>query len=393
MATGTVRTRRVRALAPFVAVVSLVALSVANGQPATADPRATLEQVQAQVEALQNDAANANELVNDAENRLAAVQAKVAALKVKLAAAQVAVGTAAESVDALARSAYTSGGTSTMMQAMLADDPQQFLERAASLDAVSRIGSADLRRSQAARVALAQVKTELAQQEAQATAVAKEAADHRAEVNAKLDQATSLLSQLREEERQRLAAIAEQRRQQAIAAAAAAARQQEADARAAAAARASRSDTGGGNGGGNSGGGTSGGSGGGGGGGYSGDPSARAQVAVRYALSQVGDPYSYSANPPNSWDCSKLTAAAWRAAGVSLTAYSYAQYQQTRRIDRSELRPGDLLFYFRSGAHHVAMYIGGGRIVHAANPSRGVEITSAWGPWYGEHYSGAGRVA
>ncbi len=391
MATGNARARWVRALAPLVAVVSLMALSVANGSSATADPKPTLEQVEAQVEALQNDAANANELVNDAENRLTAVRDKVSALKVKLAAAQVAVGTAVENVDALARSAYTSGGTSTMMQAMLADDPQQFLERAAALDAVSRIGNADLRRTQAARVALAQVKTELAQKEAEATAVAKEAAAHRAEVTAKLDQAKSLLSQLQEEERQRLAALAEQRRQQAIAAARAAQAQQEADARAAAAA--SRSGNGSGNGGGNGSGNTGSSSGGNGGGSYSGDPSARAQVAVRYALSQVGDPYSYSANPPNSWDCSKLTAAAWRAAGVSLTAYSYAQYQQTRRISRSELRPGDLLFYFRGGAHHVAMYIGGGRIVHAANPSRGVEITSAWGPWYGEHYSGAGRVA
>lgn len=379
MATRNVRTRAVRALAPLVAVVSLVALTVTNGSSATADPKLTIEQVQDQVEALQLDAASANELVSNAENRLAAVQSKISTLKVRLAAAQAAVGAATEHVDDLARSAYTSGGTSTMMQAMLADDPQQFLARAATLDAVSRIGSADLRRSQAARVALAQVKTELAQKEAEAQAVAKEAADRGAEVNSKLNQAQQILSQLKEEERQRLAQLAEQRRQQAIesARAAQAQAQAQADAREQAASRPSRDSSGSG----------------GGGGGYSGDPSARAKTAVNYALAQLGEPYSYSASPPNSWDCSKLTSWAWRAAGVSLTAYSYAQYQETRRISRSELRPGDLLFYFGLGAHHVGMYIGGGRMVHAASPRTDVETTDAWGPWYGERYSGAGRVA
>ena len=65
---------------------------------------------------------------------------------------------------------------------------------------------------------------------------------------------------------------------------------------------------------------------------------------------------------------------------------------QVRRIPDSELQPGDLVFYFGSGAHHVGMYIGNGKMVHAANPRDGVEITDYKGPWYGERYSGAGRV-
>ncbi len=386
MATRYKRARLVRVLAPVVAVTSIAALTVVSGPSAAADPKATIEQVEAQVEALQNDAANARELVNEAENRLATINKRVSALKVKLAAAQVRVGEASEGVDAMARSAYTSGGTSTMLQAMLADDPTQFLDRAATLDTVSRIGNAELRRSQAARVALAQVRTELAQQQAAAAQAAKDAATHKAYITNKLAEAQQVLSKLKEEERRRLAAIAEARRQAAIKAAQEAAAQQRAEAaRRAAAARASRSGGSGGSGS------SSGGSGsyGGGNAGYS---SSRAQTAVQAALAQVGEPYSYNAHPPSSWDCSKLTAWAWAQAGVSLTAYSYSQYQQTRRISRSELQPGDLLFYFGMGAHHVGMYIGGGRMVHAANPSRGVEVSAAWGPWYGERYSGAGRV-
>jgi cell wall-associated NlpC family hydrolase len=119
---------------------------------------------------------------------------------------------------------------------------------------------------------------------------------------------------------------------------------------------------------------------------------ARGLVAVRYALAQVGEPYSYSAQPPNSWDCSKLTTAAWAAAGVSLTPVSYAQANQVRRIPTDQLRPGDLPFYF-NGAHHVAMYIGGGQIVEAASPEHGVWVTDAWNSWSSAHFSFAGRPA
>jgi len=134
---------------------------------------------------------------------------------------------------------------------------------------------------------------------------------------------------------------------------------------------------GGGNGGGN----------GGGDGGWSGD---RAMTAVNYALAQVGKPYSYSANPPRSWDCSKLTAAAWARAGVSLTAYSYAQAGQVRRVSQNNLKPGDILFYF-NGARHVAMYIGNGMLVEAASPRLGVRVAPLWNSWSARHFSYAGR--
>ena len=80
--------------------------------------------------------------------------------------------------------------------------------------------------------------------------------------------------------------------------------------------------------------------------------------------------------------------AAWRQAGVSLAHYSYSQFSQVRRIADSELQAGDLVFYFGSGAHHVGMYIGGGKMVHAANPRRDVLVSDIDGPWYDERLSG-----
>jgi len=77
---------------------------------------------------------------------------------------------------------------------------------------------------------------------------------------------------------------------------------------------------------------------------------------------------------------------------VSLTPVSYAQANQVRRVSTDQLRPGDLLFYF-NGAHHVAMYIGGGKIVEAASPEHGVWVTDAWNSWSRAHFSFAGRPA
>ena len=100
---------------------------------------------------------------------------------------------------------------------------------------------------------------------------------------------------------------------------------------------------------------------------YSGPASGRAAVAIRTALAQVGDSYVYAADGPDAFDCSGLTTFAWRAAGVSLPRSSRAQYAAGRKVSRSDLRPGDLV-YFYSPISHVGIYIGDGKMVHAANP-------------------------
>ena len=120
--------------------------------------------------------------------------------------------------------------------------------------------------------------------------------------------------------------------------------------------------------------------------------SGRAGLAVRYALQQVGDRYIAAQSGPSSFDCSGLTLAAWRQGGVSLPHYSYSQYARSKKIPLSQIRPGDLLFYFGGSVHHVSMYIGGGKMVHAANPRDGVVITPINDAWYRRYFTGVGRV-
>jgi cell wall-associated NlpC family hydrolase len=115
---------------------------------------------------------------------------------------------------------------------------------------------------------------------------------------------------------------------------------------------------------------------------------------VRLALSRVGHSrYVAGAAGPTRFDCSGLALWSWRlGAGRKLPHYSKAQARVTHPVSRANLRPGDLVFFFRNGAHHVAIYIGGGRMVGAANPRAGIRVDYVFKGWYGAHYSGAGRL-
>ncbi len=114
--------------------------------------------------------------------------------------------------------------------------------------------------------------------------------------------------------------------------------------------------------------------------------SGRAAAAIQYAMSQVGDAYVYGAAGPNAFDCSGLTMMAWAQAGVGLPHSSGAQSGSGTSVPANALQPGDLVFYY-SPISHVAMYIGNGMIVHAANPGAGVRVSAL----YSMPYSGAVR--
>ncbi|MEV6963598.1 NlpC/P60 family protein [Hamadaea sp. NPDC051192] len=102
--------------------------------------------------------------------------------------------------------------------------------------------------------------------------------------------------------------------------------------------------------------------------------SGKAGVAVTYAYNAIGKPYAWGADGPGSYDCSGLTMAAWKAAGVSLYHHAATQYDETARISRSQLAPGDLVFYSDLG--HVALYVGSGKVIHAPTFGESVKLAS-----------------
>ncbi|MEU9990498.1 NlpC/P60 family protein [Streptomyces sp. NPDC048045] len=117
-------------------------------------------------------------------------------------------------------------------------------------------------------------------------------------------------------------------------------------------------------------------------------PDTRAAAAVAYAYQKLGSPYVWGATGPNAFDCSGLAQAAYHSAGVSLPRTTYAQINAGRRVSRSELQPGDLVFFY-SGISHVGIYVGNGQMIHAPNPSAPVRLA----PVDLMPFAGATRVA
>ena len=331
-----------------VPLVAVLALSLAA--PAAAiEPATDLATVEAQVEKLQSQAADAAEEWNKARIDLDRVEAKIRALKSRSKTQTQAYADLSADLGGLVRGLYKTGGIDLDIQAMVASDPSAFLSQ---LDAIGIVGTRQqttLRQLLAAHTTLTQTNVRLKSEKANAAKIASKANAHLKVVNSKLAEAERLLNTLQAADRKkRAAALAKKKREQA--------------------AKAKHYSTK-----------------------LSKFTSKRLRKVLSYALRQVGDNYNAGATGPSSYDCSGLTMMAYRQIGVHLSHYSRDQWSQTRRVSRSNLRPGDLVFFFR-GIRHVGMYIGNGRFVHAASYRYGVMVSSLSESYYSARLSGFGRV-
>ncbi|MEP6762611.1 MAG: NlpC/P60 family protein [Sporichthyaceae bacterium] len=299
---------------------------------AVAEPRLTLRQAQSRVAALHREAEAATERYNDARVQMVQVELELRQVTKRLDRAKAEVGGMQAAMAQMAAASYKSGGVDMAMQLMLADDPQAFLQQATALDQLSRRQAVTLRRITAARQQLAQDRLVVDQQRERLAALQAQLSAEKRTIEARIASAQGVLGSLRAADRARLEAA----RRASIADA-----------------RAQRGT----------------------GGSYTGPASGRASIAVRTAYAQLGDPYVWGASGPNAFDCSGLTSYAWRAAGVSLPHSSSAQYGSGRRVSRSALQPGDLVFFY-SPISHVGIYIGGGKMIDAPHPGTSVRITS-----------------
>jgi cell wall-associated NlpC family hydrolase len=122
---------------------------------------------------------------------------------------------------------------------------------------------------------------------------------------------------------------------------------------------------------------------------YTGSASGNAAAVLRFAFAQVGKPYVFGGTGPGGWDCSGLTQASWRAAGVSLPRTTWQQWAwgAGRKVSLDALQPGDLIF--SEGLGHVSIYAGNGQIVHA--PQTGDVVKLVQLSSYGRRLQGAIR--
>ena len=271
-----------------------------------------------------------------ARERLAAEERLVHSATAKMKAAYVVLGKAQNQVRGIARSAYTGGGTNAFATMMTSRNATDFVDRMTTLQTIAGHQNVILHTAATASLAATQ---------AQATAH-KAAVAARAQYNALAAQQTTIKKQVAAFQAQfdRLSA-AEKQATVAAAGGGGVTRASRADRTALAPAGPVVAS------------------------------SQAAQIAVDTALAQRGKPYVWAADGPGSFDCSGLVMYAYRAAGIALPHSSLMQSQMGRSVSRSQLRPGDLVFFY-SPVSHVGIYIGNGQMVHAPTTGDVVKISN-----------------
>ncbi|MGP4044880.1 NlpC/P60 family protein [Streptomyces sp. 2A115] len=358
------------------ALTSVALLSqTANASPA-AEPKPSLEEVQKKVDDLYQKAETATEKYNGAKEKTTKQRKRVDTLLDDVAQRTEKLNEAREELGTFAAAQYRTGASAPdTASLLLADNPQDYFDQT---QLMSRLTS---RQKQAVddyvtqQAATTEKRQEASESLQALTTTQSTLKTSKADVQRKLAEARELLSKLTVEEKARLAAIEREKQEEAQRKAAELARQQAAEEerqRQEAAAQAQQ-DTGTSTG---TGAGTSTGT-----GSTSGTDStsytAKADKALAFARDQIGKPYVWGASGPGSYDCSGLTQAAWKAAGVTLPRTTWDQVNVGTTVSVNSAQPGDLVFFY-DDISHVGIYIGDGMMIHAPKPGAYVREESIY---------------
>jgi cell wall-associated NlpC family hydrolase len=324
----TLRVRSISAIA-----IALIAIAAPLFIAPSAEAAQSLAEVQARIRQLEEEATTAAEGAQEAKVKLATLNRTLSGIQAKKEVQSQSVSALSKSLSAIAIEQYKTGGISQSLELLFSSDPSLYLSAAGSLEAITRKKSVELRKFQAAKQRLTATSLTVNDKLALVQAAQKRLAAQSARATAKLAEAESLLSKLKKEDRERLARLA----------------QQEEDADQASSLAAAKALSG---------------------------VSGRSGKALQFALKQIGDKYVFGADGMTYWDCSGLTMRAFQTAGVSLPHSSRAQYGYGKSIKRSDLKPGDLIFFGRP-ISHVGIYLGGGKMVHAPRSGSRVKVASA----------------
>ncbi|MFB6616667.1 NlpC/P60 family protein [Streptomyces sp. NPDC085524] len=313
-----------------VLTATAAAAVVLSSQGASAAPaKPTKEEVKSQVDALYEEAEQATEKFNGAKEHQDKLEKEIGYLQDQVARGQGDINELRNTLGSMATSQYRTGGIDPALALLLSEDPDGYLDKAASLDHLSGKQVEAVQRIQAKQRTLAQQRQEAASKLADLDATRKELGEKKKASQEKLAEAQALLNTLTAEER---AAIKDE------------------DSRASRAAG-QRVDLG------------------------NVSASGRAGAALAAAKTKLGGAYVMGATGPSAFDCSGLTQWAYKQANVSISRTTYTQANDGTRISRSQLQPGDLVFFY-SDLHHVGLYAGNNMTLHASNPRGGIKYES-----------------
>ncbi|OEU85313.1 glycoside hydrolase [Streptomyces abyssalis] len=321
------------------AALASVSLLSQSAQAAPDDGKPSVSEVKKKVDKLYQQAEVSTQKYNEAEEKTDAQRKKADRSLDEAAERTAKLNDARRELGNYATAQYRTGGMSETATLLLTEDPQQFFQQSHMLDRMSgrqKEAVADFEKQQKAAQAKRESATEeLASLEASQKALKK----NKREVQDKLSEARQLLSKLTAEEKARLAAIEKKKQEEAR--------------KAAERAEEARDEAGKGG----------------------GSQTAQAQKVLAYAKKQLGKPYVWGATGPSSFDCSGLTQGAWKAAGISLPRTTWDQVKIGTKVAKSEMKTGDLIFFF-DDISHVGIYVGNGQMIHAPKPGAEVRYES-----------------
>ncbi|OKJ78214.1 C40 family peptidase [Streptomyces sp. CB02460] len=361
---------RMRSTVPAVGLTSaaLASVTLLSSQSAMAAPapKPSIEEVQKRVDDLYRQAGTATQKYNQAKEATDRQKSKVDTLLDSVAERTEKLNDARRTLGNYAAAQYRNGGLAPTATFFLADDPQSFFDQTHLMDRMAE------RQQQAVtefRTQQAKVSKQRAEAVESLETLTESQADLRTSkqnVQTKLTEARTLLSKLTAEEKARLAELERKKEAEAKRKAAELAKKQAA-ARKEAEQKAKESGSGG----------TETGSGSGSDTGSGTSASTKAEKVLAFARAQIGKPYVWGATGPASYDCSGLTQAAWKAAGVDLPRTTWDQVNVGTRVATADLQPGDLVFFY-DDISHVGIYKGDGMMIHAPKPGANVREESIY---------------
>ncbi|MEU6095433.1 NlpC/P60 family protein [Streptomyces sp. NPDC047079] len=310
---------RARVTVLTTAAAAAVALS-AQAASAAPSEKPSKDEVKSKVDKLYQEAEQATEKYNGAKEKQDKLEKQISTLQDKVARGQDELNQLREGIGTMASAQYRTGSIDPSVQLFLSSNPDDYLDKASTLDQLSSQQVEALKKIQEKQRELAQERQEASDKLKDLAATRTELGKKKREVQGKLAAAQKLLNSLTAKEKAALAA--EQSR----------------------ASRASERSVLGGD---------------------TGSASSRAGAAFSAAQTRIGSPYVYGATGPTSFDCSGLTSWAYAQAGVSIPRTSQEQANiGTRIYSVNDLKVGDLVFFFND-IHHVGLYAGNGQILHA----------------------------
>ncbi|MEU9315467.1 NlpC/P60 family protein [Streptomyces sp. NPDC048295] len=358
---------RVRTTAPAVGLTTaaLASVTLLSTQSAMAapDPKPGVEDVQKKVDDLYRQAGTATQQYNQAKEASAAQRAKVDALLDDVAERADKLNEARRTLGAYAAAQYRSGSITPSATFFLADDPQSYFDQSQLMDRMTSRQQQAITDFRTQQAKASKKRAEAVRSLETLTTTQSTLRTSKQDVQTKLGEARTLLSKLTAEEKARLAAIerkkeAEARRKAQELAKQQAAAKAEADRKADEAAKESGGGTGTGT-------------------GSDSGATTKAEKVLAFARAQIGKPYVWGATGPASYDCSGLTRAAWKAAGVDIPRTTWDQVKIGTRVATADLRPGDLVFFY-DDISHVGIYKGDGMMIHAPKPGANVREESIY---------------